>query len=326
MKRAFIVILHAFLLVIAVHAQEPLNVVATTTIIADVAQNVGGDLVEVTSLVPTNTDIHAFQPVPQDVALVAQADVLLVNGAGLEAFLGDLVENAAGVTPTVVSNGIDVLAFGDDDGDSVGVLGEDADCTAADHAEDDQAEADHDEHDHGSCDPHFWTNPQNVAIWAGNIADALAAADPDHAETYQANAAAYQEQLSALDEEITALLADIPEAQRLIVTNHEFLGYFADHYDFQIVGTVIPSLSTLVEPSPQDVADLIATIQDTGVKAIFVEASDPGRLAEAIAGDVGEVEIVSLYSDALSEPDEPAGTYLDYLRYDAEAIAQAVGD
>lgn len=340
MKRTFILILLAFLPVFAAHAQERLHVVATTTIIADVAQNVGGDLVTVTALVPANTDIHAFQPVPQDVALVAQADVLLVNGGGLEAFLSGLVENAAGVEPVVVSNGVAVLAFGDDDGEVVGVLGDGANCSlhrhddAHEHDHDDHDHADeahehdddaHDDHDHGDCDPHFWTNPQNVAVWAGNIAEALAAADPDHADTYRANAAAYQTQLAALDAAITALLADIPDDQRVIVTNHEFLGYFATHYGFEVVGTVLPGGSTLAEPSPQDVADLIGTIQDTGVQAIFVEVSDPGRLAEVIAGDVGTVTIATLYSDSLSAADGPASTYLDYLRYNAEVIAAALG-
>ena len=349
MKRHLIFIVLVFLLIIPVQAQpDPLQVIATTTIIADVAQNVGGDLVEVSSLVPVDTDIHAFQPVPQDVARVADADLILVNGAGLEAFLGGLVENAAAVEMVVVSNGVEVLSFSDshaheaeedhDEGEAVhedehlggehlGVLGVDAACEAEAHEDEaHEEETDHaeEDHEHGACDPHFWTDPNNVSIWAGNIAEAFAAADPANAETYRANAVAYQEALAALDTEIQAQVAELPESNRVIVTNHEFLGYFAYHYGFDVVGTVIPSLSTLAEPSPQEVAELIEIVQAEGVRAIFAEVSDPGRLADIVAADAGDVQVVTLYSDALSSADGPAATYLDYLRYNAGAIISAL--
>ena len=333
MKRLLMLIVLGFTGITPTNAQaEPLTVVTTTSLIADVARNVGGDLVSVTALVPPDTDIHAFQPAPQDVALVAQADVVLVNGAGLEAFLAGIVENAAGVEPLVVSNGIEVLAFGghghdhDEDEDEdhaedkyIGVLGEDATCEAGEHEEDE------DEHAHGNCDPHFWTNPQNVMVWAENIAEAFAFIDRAYADTYRANAAAYIEQLAALDADIETLLAEIPEANRVIVTNHEFLGYFAERYGFEIVGVVNPGGTTLAEPAPQDVAQLIEVIEREGVRAIFVEVSDAGRLAQVIAGDADDVQVVTLYSDSLSSADGPAATYLDYMRHNAGAIAAALG-
>jgi ABC-type Zn uptake system ZnuABC Zn-binding protein ZnuA len=311
----------------------PLNVIATTTLIADVAVHVGGDLVEVTALVPPDADTHSFNPNPRDVALVSEAQVVLVNGANLEATLLDVIENAATVELTIVSQGVDVLAFGNEHAhedeedaeheehgmiETIGKLGVDAECDAEESHDDD--------HQHGGCDPHFWGNPQNVMVWAENIAEVFAAADPDNAEVYRANAAAYQVELTALDAEIESLLSAIPDDARILVTNHEFLGYFAARYDFEVVGTVIPGGSTLAEPAPQAVAALIETIKHEGVQAIFVEVSDVSALANVIAGDTGDVAIVTLYSESLSAADGPAATYLDYMRYNAGAIADALSE
>lgn len=318
---------------------SPLKVAATTTIIADVARHVGGDWVEVTALVPADSDVHAFQPAPQDAVVISQAAVILVNGANLEEGLLNLVESSATVPLTVVSEGVAVLAFGVQDheesadaheeedhthetAETIGILGVDADCGEdEDHAEEGGEEH---EHEHGACDPHVWQNPRNVEVWADNIAEAFAAVDPAHADTYRANAADYKDQLAALDAELEALFETIPEENRLIVTNHEFLGYLAARYDFEIVGTVIPALSTLAEPSPQDLAQLIQTVRETGVRAIFAEVSDPNTLAQVIAQDVGAVEVVTLFSDSLSAPDGPAATYLEYMRANARLIAEAL--
>ncbi len=333
MKRYLLLILLVFVVITPVQAQTPpLQVLTTTTIIADIAKNVGGELVEVTSLVPADADIHAFQPVPQDVARVADADLVLINGAGLEGFLSGLIENAAEVQVVTISDGIEVLPFGEEhdheaeedhaDDEHLGVLGVDAECEGEEHEEAEEHEGE--EHDHGACDPHFWTDPNNVMIWAGNIAEAFATADSANAEIYRANAEAYQSELAALDAELKTLVDTLPENQRIIVTNHEFLAYFAHHYGFEVVGTVIPSVTTLAEPSPQDVAALIETVRAEGVQAIFAEVSDPGRLAQIVAADAGDIAVVSLYSDSLSSTDGPAATYLDYLRYNTEAIITAL--
>ncbi|MBZ0300953.1 MAG: zinc ABC transporter substrate-binding protein [Anaerolineae bacterium] len=337
MKRLSLSIVLFFMIMLPAHllAQDaPLKVVTTTTLIADVARNVGGDLVDVTALVPVNSDVHAFQAAPQDAVLIGEAQLVLVNGANLEETLLNLVVNAASVDLTVVSNGVPVLAFADpagpaalatDSHEPVGRLGVDAECGSEDEqAEADQTQEGSDAQPHGACDPHVWLNPENVAIWADNIAAAFSAADASHAETYAANAAAYNAQLAALDQEIVTIFAAVPADQRILVTNHDFLGYLAAHYDFQIVGTVIPSLSTLAEPSPQDVADLINAIHTTGVKAVFAEVSNPNALAKVIAQDAGDVAVVILFSDSLSGPDEAAPTYLDYMRYNAQAIADAL--
>lgn len=313
---------------IASAQSEPLRVVATTTIIADVARNVGGDRVDVAALIPHDSDVHAFQPTPADATLVAEADVLLVNGAGLEAFLGGLIENTGGVEPVVVSNGVEILAFGDHEGEEahageehVGVLGVNAECALEEERED---ETHAEEHAHGDCDPHVWTDPNNVKIWAANIAQAFAAADPANAEIYAANAEAYIEQLTALDTEVREMLAQIPQDRRILVTNHEFIGYFAHAYGFEVVGTVIPGGSTLSEPEPQALAQLVELIEAEGVPAIFAEVSATDQLAAVVAQETGINVVTTLYSDSLSDEDGPASTYLDYVRYNARTIAEAL--
>jgi zinc/manganese transport system substrate-binding protein len=347
LKRLSLVLLIGFVLTLtgAMHAQSStLSILATTTIIADVAQNVGGDLVTVTSLIPVDTDIHAFQPIPSDVAVAAQADLVLINGAGLEAFLGDLLQGAVDdpARIIVVSNGVPMLAGGhtgedhdaeatveaehDHAAESVGILGVDAQCADLPTAEATEAVPEGEEHhDHGPCDPHVWTDPTNVKIWADNIANAFATADPTNAATYHANANAYKAQLDALDEEVIDILAAVPAERRIIVTNHEFLRYFAAHYGFEIVGTVIPSVSTLAEPAPQDLVALVDVIRNEGVSAIFVEASDPGLLANVVANEVGsDVAIVTLHSDSLSSVEGNAATYIEYVRANTQTIAEAL--
>lgn len=301
---------------------EPLNVVATTTLIADVAQNIGGEWVNVSPLIPAGSDVHAFEPTPQDVLKVADADVVLVNGAGLESFLGDLVENAADVPVVVVSTGIEMLPFGEPEAaESVGILGEEGVCEAE---HDDEPEATEEAHDeHGACDPHVWTNPLNVKVWATNIAEAFAAADPANADVYRANAESYNAQLDALDAEVVEILSVVPEERRVLITNHEFFGYFAAHYGFEIVGVVIAGGTTLSDTDPQQLAELIQLIADEGVPAIFAEISSTPGLAEVVAQETGINVVTQLYSDSLSSG-EPAATYLDYLRYNALAIAEAL--
>jgi ABC-type Zn uptake system ZnuABC Zn-binding protein ZnuA len=309
---------------------DPLNVVATTTIIADVARNVGGDLVDVTSLVPPNADVHAFEPSPDDAVRIAEADVLSINGAGLEAFLNGLLENAGGVEPVVVSNGVLMLPFGGHPGevpdpvgsDFVGVLGEAGVCE--EHHDEETTATEGEEHEHGSCDPHVWTDPNNVIVWTANIADAFAAADPENADTYRTNADAYIQQIEALDAEVEQILSVIPAERRILVTNHEFFGYFAHRYGFEVVGVVVSGGTTLAEPNPQELAALVTIVEEEGVPAIFAEVSHNAQLAEVVAAETGINVVTTLYSDSLSEPGGPADTYLNYLRYNAQTIAAAL--
>jgi len=326
-----------------VSAQNAPQVVATTTIVADVAQIVGGDFVEVTPLVPRDADAHAFILNPTDATRVADADMLLMVGAGYETFLGDLLDTLAGEQTQVVtvSEGIDMLAYmGDhaheDDADTeeahheaeyIGVLGSpDLDCVTGthDHEEELEENEEHEEHDHGACDPHVWMNPRNVMIWANNIADAFSSLAPEHADSFRANADAYITELEALNGELTDILALVPEDQRKLITNHEFMGYFAAAYDFEVVATVFPSASTLAELDPRSLIALIDTVQKEAVPAIFAEVSGNPEVAQVVAQEAGVDVVTSLYSEALSEVDGPAATYLDFMRFNAHTIADAL--
>jgi ABC-type Zn uptake system ZnuABC Zn-binding protein ZnuA len=310
--------------------ETALTVVATSNILADVASHVGGDLVSVTALIPPGADGHAWQPTPADVLKVAQADLVLAVGIGYETFLGGLAENAANVPQVIVSNGIGILPFGghDHEGEEhaeehIGIYGEPGVCE--DRAEEDHAEESGENgHEHGDCDPHVWTDPNNVIIWANNIAEAFAAADPANAETYRAGAAAYADELKTLDAEIEHVLAVVPEERRVLVTNHEFLSYFAHRYGFRVVGGILGG-STLDEPDPQELADLVETIRALNAPAIFAEVSASSRFADVIASEAGITVVSDLYSESLSGADGPASTYADYLRYNAQKIAEALG-
>ena len=315
MKSRLVWLIILLMLPFAAEAQDdPLRVTASTTIIADVARNVGGDLVTVTALVPRDADVHAFQPAPSDAEVLGDAAVVLVNGAGLETFLDDMIENVAGVEPVVVSEGVEILAFGDEDDEVLGTLGDDLIC---------EGDEGHDAHDYGNCDPHVWTDPHNVMRWADVIAEAFATADPDHAETYRENAAAYRDDLEALDEDIRELVETIPEANRLLVTNHDILSYFARAYGFEIAGVVLGS-STLDEPTPRELGDLIDRIEAADPRALFIEIGANTRMIDLVAAETGIDNIVTVYGGALSETDGPAPTYMAYMRYNTQVIVDAL--
>jgi zinc/manganese transport system substrate-binding protein len=319
--RWFALICFALALIMPVAAQDsPLTVITTTTIIADIARNVGGDLVEVISLVPPEADTHAFQPRPSDLVLLAEADIVLANGLGLEGFLNDLIASAD-VIPMFVTEGIVPLVYGEDEEYEDHNTDEMPVCEDEAHEEE---TPETDEHAHGECDPHVWGNPQNVMVMAQNIATTFAELDPAHADVYQANTEAYITELETLDTEIEALFRDIPAEKRLLVTNHEFLGYFADHYSLTIIGTVIPGISTLAEPNPRELAALTQQIRDLGIRAIFVEYGAGAGLSNTLVSEIGDdVQIIELFSESLTAADGLAPTYLDYMRFNAQAIAAA---
>jgi len=283
----------AIVILAACSVQQPapsdkLNVVATNSILGEVVQNIGGDLISLTTLIPVDTDPHSFEPAPQDAARVAEADVVFINGLNLDEFMQGLMNNAEaqGVVVTV-SEGIETIAS--------------------------------DEAEFAGGDPHVWMNPLNVKIWADNIAEGLAAADPASSDVYRANAEAYKIQLGELDTWAAEQISQIPVEQRLLVTDHDSLGYFLDHYSFQFVGAVIPSTSTSSEPSAGELADLEQAIQQYGVKAIFVGISVNPALAERVAADT-DVQLIPIYTEALSDANGPATTYVDMMRYDIETI------
>jgi ABC-type Zn uptake system ZnuABC Zn-binding protein ZnuA len=275
---------------------EGLRVVATTTIVGDVVRQVAGDAVSLTVLLPPGTDPHTFDPRPQDIAAVSDADILFVNGLGLERFLDSLLENAStDAKVVVVSEGIEPIQL--------------TKATASG--------------DETMNDPHVWMNPQNVLLWTENIADALCEADPDHAETYRANAAAYEEELRALDSWVEEEVSQIPPENRKLVTDHKAFGYFAERYGFEQIGAIIPGFSTGASPSAQELADIEDAIRSYGVRAVLTGTTVNPALAEQVAKDTG-VRLVMVYTGSLTPPDGGAPTYLDFMRANVMAIVDAL--
>jgi ABC-type Zn uptake system ZnuABC Zn-binding protein ZnuA len=283
---------------------EKLQVVATTNIIGDVVSRIGGDDIVLTTLIPQGQDPHSYTPVAQNLAAIERADVVFVNGLGLEETLLDAVEANASGPVVPVSAGIDPLPFEGDD----------------DHEDEETGQAE----DIHLFDPHFWLAPDNVQVWAANIAQVLSTLDPAHAGDFAARAVNYDTELAALDADIRAALAEIPPDRRKLITDHAAFGYFAATYGFEQIGTIIPGASTAADTSAGDMAALAALIQSENVPAIFVGASSGSRLedlATTIAEEAGtEVRVLALYTGSLDAPGTPAGTYLDMMRFNVAQI------
>ncbi len=272
-----------------------LKVVATTSIIGDVVANIGDDLIDLTVLMPAGADPHSFEPSPQQIAALSDADIVFVNGFDLEETLMPVLDSATTPDKIVeVSQGVDPILF----------AGKDAD--AGNHSQ--------------RYDPHVWMDPNNVIIWTQNIEDALSKADPDHADAFHHNAEDYRNQLQALDEWIQAQIS--PLLPLKVVTDHKVFGYFARHYGIEQVGAIIPSYSAMAQPSAQEIAQLEDAIKQLGVKAILVGNTVNPSLAKRVAEDTG-VQLIPIYTGSLSAPDGPASTYLDFMRYNVNAIVEA---
>lgn len=277
--------------------KTPLKVMAAETFLADIAQNVAGDRVKIDVLMPIGIDPHTFEPTPADVARVADSNLLIINGAGMEKFLDKLLKSAGGQHQTIeASTGLTARQLRD---------GELAD---PDHA----------------GDPHFWLDPNNVVKYVENIRAGLSQSDPAGAAAYQANADAYITKLKELDRWIADRVKEVPEPERLLVTNHDNFGYFADRYGFKIIGTVVPSVSTDSAPSAQQLAQLIDHIKATGAKAIFLEKGVNPQLAEQVAKETGRQVVTDLYGDSLGEANGPASTYIDMMKWDVTTIVEAL--
>jgi ABC-type Zn uptake system ZnuABC Zn-binding protein ZnuA len=280
---------------------EPLSVVASFSILGDLARQVGGDAVVVTTLIGPGVDAHTYDPAPGDLAALTEADVIVENGLGFEPWLDTFFESAQppGVR-VVVSEGITPRQIG---------------------AHEDEAG-----HNPGALDPHVWHDVANAIVMVENIRDALVAADPANAALYEANAAAYIADLEALDAEIRAQVETLPAERRKLVTSHDTFGYFADAYGFEVVGTALGSLSTeAADPAARDIAMLVAEIQAAGVPAIFAENVANPDLMAAIAAEAGVQLAPPLYSDALGPPGSPGETYIGMMRSNAAAIVAALG-
>jgi ABC-type Zn uptake system ZnuABC Zn-binding protein ZnuA len=276
-------------------ASAEVRVLCTTTIVGDVVAHVAGSDLSVNVLLPVNADPHSFEATPSDLVEIARADVIFENGAGLEEFLLPLLATAD-------ARVVDLSA-------GLALRTVPADTS---HAE-------------GRNDPHVWFDPAHVIAWVDVAAAVLGSLDPERAAAYEARAATYQESLRELDAWIVEQVSRIPAANRRLVTDHDSFGYFADRYGFQLVGTIIPGSSALSEPSAREIAALEDCILGTEVSAVFVGTTVNPALAAQVAADTG-AQLVVLYTGSLSEPQGPAPTYIDLMRYDVTQIVSALSE
>jgi len=277
-------------------AQDRLNVIASFSILGDLVKNVGGDRVEVGTLVGPNGNAHVYAPSPADAKKVADAKLVFVNGLGFEGWLERLVKASGTKAPIVVATkGIKPLE------------------RAGGH--------DHD-HDHGRADPHAWQSVANAKIYVANIRDALIAADPAGKDAYLANAAAYLAKLDALEREVREVIAKIPADRRRVITSHSAFGYFQDAYGVSF--TAPQGVSTEAEASAKDVAAIITQIKKQKVAAVFLENVIDPRLVEQIARETGAKVGGTLYSDALTDDKGDATTYTDLIRHNLRQLASAL--
>jgi len=314
---------------LATASAESLKVVASFSIISDFAKNVGGDRVDITTLVGPDGDAHVYEPKPADAAAVASADVVLVNGLQFEGFLKRLVEASGTKAPIVeLTKGGEVLKAEEGEhhheGEEAAEGEHDHEAAEGEHAHEEGGEHAHEEghHHHGEFDPHAWQSVHNAEVYVKNIADAFCAADADGCDDYKANAEAYSAKLEALEEEIKAAVAQIPEEKRTIITSHDAFGYFQHEYGLRFLAP--EGVSTESEASAADVAALIKQVREDKASAIFVENITNPRLIEQIASETGIKIGGTLYSDALSDPSGPAATYIDMMKHNVTTIKGAI--
>lgn len=281
-------------------AGEPLQVVASFSILGDLVQQVGGDAVQVTTLIGPGVDAHTYDPAPADLVALEVADVVFENGLGFEPWLDQFYESTApAAARVVVTDGI-------------------APRPAAEEHEGEEQE-------HGAFDPHVWHDVANAVVMVENIRDGLIAADPARQETFEANAAATIGELEALDAWVREQVDTLPPERRKLVTSHDTFGYFADAYGFEVVGTALGSLSTEAgDPSARETATLISDIQAAGVPAIFAENVSNPALMESIAAEAGVTLAPPLYTDALGAPGSPGETYAGMIRGNVTTIVDAL--
>lgn len=291
---------------------EKLRVVATTSLVADIARRVGGEAIELTTLMPLGVDPHSYAPTPQDLRALSDAHVILINGLGLEEALMPLLADMETPVPVVsVNAGIAPLTYG-------------GGTEEAEAATEEQAEEAVEEEAH-LIDPHTWLSVNNVLIWVDNVAASFALLDPTNVDSYFSNASAFQTELTTLDTELRATIDTLPAERRKLVTDHQEFNYFAQDYGFEVVGSVIPGVSTMTSPSAQELAALQDVIGAAGVGAVFVGMNVENNVVDQLANDLS-LEVVKLYVSSLSEADGPAPDYASLMRYNVDAIVSALAE
>lgn len=277
--------------------QEELSIIVAESFLADIVQNVAGTQATVQTLVPAGSDPHSFQATPQDLTRIENSHLFVINGGGLEEWLEPLMGDGFTTTIVVASEGIDPV-IREHEGEDV--------------------------HGHEEGDPHFWLDPTLVIVYVKNIQAALTLADPEGESVYADNATDYIDELKLLDEWIKEQIALIPSENRILVTNHESLGYFADRYGFTIAGAVIPSVSSGATSSAAELSELVDTINKYKIKAIFIETGADPTLATQIARETGIAVVDDIYTHSLTPADGNAPSYLEMMKYNTSRIVDTL--
>jgi zinc/manganese transport system substrate-binding protein len=268
-------------------AQQRIKVVASFSILGDLVKNVGGDRVEVTTLVGPNGDVHVYSPAPADAKRIADAKLVFINGLGLEGWLPRLVQSSGSKASVVTATAAIVPLMSGD-----------------------------------APDPHAWQSVANAGIYVANIRDALVAAAPADGAIFKANAAGYLARLDALEGEVKTAIAQIPRTRRKVISTHSAFRYFAAAYDVEFIAPL--GVSTDSEPSARDIAAIITQIRAAKIPAVFIENISDPRLIERIAAETGARIGGTLYSDSLTDEKGDAPTYIDMVRHNIKALTSAL--
>jgi zinc/manganese transport system substrate-binding protein len=285
----WLVCLALMVMAFPVRAAGRLEVVASFSIIGDFVKNVGGDRVDVTTLVGPNGDVHVYTPTPADAKKIADAKLVIINGLGLEGWLPRLIQASGSKAPIITATkGIAPLRQGSD------------------------------------ADPHAWQSVANAKVYVANIREALAAADPADAEVFLANAGRYQAELDALEAEVRAAIEKVPPARRKVISTHNAFGYFAAAYGVEFIAP--EGVSTETEPSARDVGAIVRQIKSAKIPAVFLENISDPRLVRQIAAETGAKVGGTLFSDALTDEKGVCPTYIAMVRHNIKALTSALGN
>jgi ABC-type Zn uptake system ZnuABC Zn-binding protein ZnuA len=279
------------------------TVVASTTEVADLARNVAGDRADVIGILSANSDPHDYEPRPSDAESLVESDLVLKSGGDVDLWLDEVIESSGSDAPVATLI------------DSVQTIEGAAHEHEGEHAEEEE------EHAEEETDPHWWEDPRNAILAVEEIRDQLIEVDPDGRRDYEANADDYIAQLEHLDTAIAGCMKDIPAEERKLVTSHDALGYFAERYDVEVVGSAIPALTTQAQPSAGETAELVDLIRSEGVNAVFPEAGVNTDLEQAIADETGAEIGGELWADTLGPEGSGAETYVDAMATNAATLA-----
>jgi zinc/manganese transport system substrate-binding protein len=289
MRRLSLIFLMLAAIILPATAEERLNVVASFSILGDFVKNVGGNSVNVTTLVGPNSDAHVYSPTPADAKKIADAKLVFINGLGMEGWLPRLVQSAGNrATIVTATEGIAPLKHGSD------------------------------------ADPHAWQSVANAKIYVANVSAALSAASPANAALFKSNAEAYLAKLDALDREVREAVGKIPQGRRKVISTHNAFGYFTAAYGIEFIAPL--GVSTESEPSARDIAAIITQVKTAKIPAIFLENISDPRLIQRISAETGASVGGTLYSDSLTDEKGDAPTYIDMVRHNIKVLTRALGN